>query len=200
MSSLSTTRSGEYAAIASAFGVKADRSVTGASAGKSEVLSTASTWSPAPMAKSISVAEADIDTMVPGRWSRVSSPSSPVTVTGKAAPAEASVAGASRAGGSPPQAGRGRTRGSSRATGVSRRAEGVRENGGLPGRRHAPRTQVPGTRCATPAAGVGTRRGAGDLARVRDGPPQLRDSAGFPPDFAARAPPAPAGATTVPAG
>jgi hypothetical protein len=42
-SSLSTTRSGAYSAIASAFGVNADRSVVGASSGWLEVSSTAST-------------------------------------------------------------------------------------------------------------------------------------------------------------
>src|SRR5687767_3806869 len=47
-------------------------------------MSTASTCGPAPMANSISVALADIDTIASGCASRVSSPSSPVTVTGNA--------------------------------------------------------------------------------------------------------------------
>src|SRR3712207_442334 len=49
--------------MASMFGWKADRSVLGASAGWLELLSTATTWSPAPMANSISVAVGDSDTI-----------------------------------------------------------------------------------------------------------------------------------------
>src|SRR6185369_16931859 len=49
----------------------------------SEFLSVATTWAPAPIAKSMSVAVGDNDTMCVGFWVRVMSP----TVTGNAAAA-----------------------------------------------------------------------------------------------------------------
>ncbi len=65
-------------AIASALGWKPDRSVLGASAGKLDWSSTAVTCEPAPMAKSISVAVGDSETIFSGRLSSVTVP----TVTG----------------------------------------------------------------------------------------------------------------------
>ncbi len=73
------TRSGSRAAIASMLGSKALRSVTGASAGKLDSESTATTWSPAPMAKRISVEVGERLTMLTGR----SEISAPATVIGK---------------------------------------------------------------------------------------------------------------------
>ena len=58
-----STRSGRYSAIASTFGSKPESSVTGASAGKSDWSSTATTCSPAPIANSVSVAVGDSDTI-----------------------------------------------------------------------------------------------------------------------------------------
>jgi hypothetical protein len=85
------------------------------------------------MAKSISVAVADIDTMVAGCDSRVSSPSAPVTVIGKVPPDELGEAGSAASDAPPPQAVRpstsargtassGRERG--RGTGMASRAGG----------------------------------------------------------------------------
>ena len=81
----SSTRSGSNAAMASTLGLKPDRSVTGAPAGWFERLSTATTWSPAPMAKSTSVEVGEIDTIRWGFAGITTSPFSAAIVTGKGA-------------------------------------------------------------------------------------------------------------------
>src|SRR5690554_5339519 len=78
------TRSGSYDTMASMFGVKPERSVIGASGGKLDWSSTATTWSPAPMAERISVATDDRETIRSGRSTTATSPLSAVTVTGNA--------------------------------------------------------------------------------------------------------------------
>ena len=79
-----TTRSGRYAAIASTFGVKPESEVCGADFGKSDWSSTATTCEPAPIAKSVSVAVGESETMRVGRLATVTFPLEPVTVTGNA--------------------------------------------------------------------------------------------------------------------
>src|SRR5262245_45327702 len=86
--------------MASTFGSKPDRSVIGASAGKFDWSSTAFTCGPAPMAKSISVAVGDSDTMAVGCASTVTAPLTAWMVTGNAAslePAGAALAAVSAA-------------------------------------------------------------------------------------------------------
>src|SRR6187200_3355341 len=77
-----TTRSGRYPAIASTFGVKPERAVFGALLGKSDWSSTATTWGPAPIAKRVSVAVGESETMRVGRFVTVTLPFEPMTVTG----------------------------------------------------------------------------------------------------------------------
>ena len=74
-----TTRSGRYAAIASTFGVKPESAVFGALFGKSDWSSTATTCGPAPIAKSVSVAVGDSETMRRGRFVTVTLPFEPMT-------------------------------------------------------------------------------------------------------------------------
>src|SRR5580700_3734950 len=57
------TRDGLYLAIASMFGVRPDRLVTGTPGGKSESWSTATTWVPAPIAYRSSVAVGSSETI-----------------------------------------------------------------------------------------------------------------------------------------
>ena len=84
-----TTRSGRYPAIASTFGVKPESDVCGAAFGKSDWSSTATTCEPAPIAKSVSVAVGESETMRAGRLETVTLPFEPVTVTGNEAEAAA---------------------------------------------------------------------------------------------------------------
>src|SRR5690606_30430809 len=79
------TRSGSYSAIASTLGSNPDRSVVGASSGWFDCSSTATTWSPAPTANSVSVAVGDSDTIRSGSDSTVTLPLIASTVTGNAA-------------------------------------------------------------------------------------------------------------------
>ena len=96
-----TTRSGRYPAIASTFGVKPESAVFGALFGKSDWSSTATTCGPAPIAKSVSVAVGESETMRLGRFVTVTSPLEPTTVTGNAvgatAPPEAPATVSARA-------------------------------------------------------------------------------------------------------
>ncbi len=74
-------------------GVVPDRSVTGAVAGKVEYSSTAITCSPAPTAKSISVAVGEREMMATGLSSICTSPLAAATVTGKSESFAGSVEG-----------------------------------------------------------------------------------------------------------
>src|SRR5829696_5108198 len=131
------------------------------------------------MANSISVAVGDIDTIRVGRWSRVSLPAGVSRVTGNAAPWPAGAA-ASDLAPSWPQPAATRATASSRARDrrdllihppLGRRMRGSWGSEAQPAL--PPRTELAATE-------------AGDLARPRrsGGASQLRDSAGFAPDFA----------------
>ncbi len=190
-----TTRSGSSATMASRFGSKPERSVVGASAGKSEYSSTATTWLPAPMAKSISVAEGESDTIDSGRDSMVVSTPPAVTVTGNAAAASSPAVVDVVSGvvpspddgtvvSSPPHAAATRT---SAASSASRRvAWGMRTFGYLLSSRTAARAtgDLPAEPTPTSRVVWFVRRGArpDSLAGDRRASP-LRDSAGFTPDF-----------------
>src|SRR5581483_4364605 len=71
-------------AIASAFGLNADRLVCGAFLGRSDWLSTATTCGPAPMANRSSVPVELSETIRAGRLVSVTRPAPVVSVTGKA--------------------------------------------------------------------------------------------------------------------
>src|SRR4051812_19536408 len=109
------------------------------------------------MAKSISVAVADIETMASGCASIVRSPLSPVTVTGKAcSSAVDDVDAASSADDElpPPQAVRARARGSNRVAARDRQEwNGNTKASGVEAAQSP--TSEPNARCATLAARVG---------------------------------------------
>src|SRR5688572_4262870 len=119
------------------------------------------------MAKSISVAVGEIETMLCG--------------------ASASVEPASVSPPSPPHAPRARTRAS---RGTTNFLVGMSHLLSVEGRGDSPTAALPDEPPFLRELVRRNRLGAGDLARPRpgcgSGEPQLRDSAGFSPDFAAR--------------
>src|SRR5262249_61788241 len=84
-----TTSDGLYFAIASMFGVRPDSVVFGTPAGWLESASTATTWLPAPTAYRSSVVVGDSETIRVGSLLIVTTPLPALTVTGKAAAADA---------------------------------------------------------------------------------------------------------------
>ena len=80
-----TRRPGRYFAIASTFGVRPESDVVGTPRGYVESSSTAMTWEPAPIAKSMSVAVGESETIRLGATVRWIGPFAATTVTGNGA-------------------------------------------------------------------------------------------------------------------